>query len=437
MALIDALTVPLDPTSAATLAENGLEYRRVLADTDAFAPFQQAVNRGFLGEEATEEQVTWSVEAMAARRMLGIYDPASVETSAPVATVDSWVVEMTTEPGRTLPMWGISGVTVSSTHRRRGIATAMLQGELRAAADAGIPIAGLTVSEATIYGRFGFGPAVYTTRWEVETARARWIGPRPEGRLDAVTREVLEQDLASVHERVRLHHPGEVAGYVGLWRRAAGLNSGNTESRKIRGLRFTSPDGAVRGSLAYVLEENENDYTKSTLHIHHLIADGDDAYAALWRFALEHDLVGTVKAYLLSEDEPVRWMIADQRGIKAVTTDHEWLRILDVEAVLGSRSYRVPGSVTIQVSDPLGLAEGTWRLVVDDAGQATVTAASTDEAGDADVTVSVAVLGSLLLGGVSARTLRTAGLVKASAETAQWLDQAFAPTARPRLSLWY
>ena len=52
MALIDALTVPLDPTSAATLAENGLEYRRVLTDTDAFAPFLQAVNRGFLGEEA-------------------------------------------------------------------------------------------------------------------------------------------------------------------------------------------------------------------------------------------------------------------------------------------------------------------------------------------------------------------------------------------------
>ena len=72
MALIDALTVPLDPTSAATLAENGLEYRRVLTDTDAFAPFLQAVNRGFLGEEPTEEQVTGSVEAMSALRIVGI-----------------------------------------------------------------------------------------------------------------------------------------------------------------------------------------------------------------------------------------------------------------------------------------------------------------------------------------------------------------------------
>ncbi|MGU7753863.1 GNAT family N-acetyltransferase, partial [Klebsiella pneumoniae] len=76
-----------------------------------------------------------------------------------MATVDSWVSELTVSPGRTIPLWSISAVTVAPTHRRRGIATAMLTGELRAAAAAGYALAGLTVTEATIYGRWGFSPA--------------------------------------------------------------------------------------------------------------------------------------------------------------------------------------------------------------------------------------------------------------------------------------
>ena len=61
-------------------------------------------------------------------------------------------------------MWAISMVTVAATHRRRGIARGLLEGELRAAASAGVPMAGLTVTEATIYGRYGFGPAVPVSR---------------------------------------------------------------------------------------------------------------------------------------------------------------------------------------------------------------------------------------------------------------------------------
>ncbi|MFP3813618.1 GNAT family N-acetyltransferase, partial [Bacillus sp. SIMBA_005] len=78
----------------------------------------------------------------------------------PVATTNAWVTPLTIPGGGELDMWAISMVTVAATHRRRGIARSLLEGELRAAVSAGVPMAGLTVSEATIYGRYGFGSAI-------------------------------------------------------------------------------------------------------------------------------------------------------------------------------------------------------------------------------------------------------------------------------------
>ena len=46
----------------------------------------------------------------------------------------------------------------------------------------------LTVSESTIYGRFGFAPAAMSTEWEIDTRRARWTGPASTpGRVEFVT----------------------------------------------------------------------------------------------------------------------------------------------------------------------------------------------------------------------------------------------------------
>ncbi len=67
-------------------------------------------------------------------------------------------------------------------------------------------------------------------------------------------------------------------------------------------------------------------------------------------------------------DEPVRWMIADQRAAAGRLGEHGWLRILDVPAVLTTRTYAGPGAFTLTVTDALGFAEGTWRLEIDDGG---------------------------------------------------------------------
>lgn len=432
MASAQNTTPPLDAESTAALAATGLEYALVDIEGDGFPAFLSSVARGFLGEEPTKEQVENSREGLRGRRLIGVYDRAGDQPDAPVATVDSWVSELTVSPGRTIPLWSISAVTVAPTHRRRGIATAMLTGELRAAAAAGYALAGLTVTEATIYGRWGFSPAAWASDVAVDTRRVRWTGPVAPGRLDFVPRESLTARLAAVHERIRVQRPGAVPGWDGRWRGIAGLTPEAPDAKKVRAVAYTDTAGVERGVLVYTIAEREQ-YTEHELQIRALFADGDEALAALWRFAIEHDLVGKVTAELQPPVPPVQWMVSDRRAVTATLTDHHWLRILDVPGALASRAYSGPLDLVIGVEDGLGIAAGAWRVRIGADGEASVE--RTD--GEPEVWMPVGSLSSLLLGGVRATELATAGLVRGAGEDLAAIDAAFAPAATPLLDIWY
>ncbi|MCK5930051.1 MAG: GNAT family N-acetyltransferase, partial [Nocardioides sp.] len=79
--------------------------------------------------------------------------------SRPVATFSSWDQEINVGGASLLPLRMITDVTVAPTHRRRGLLTKLMSEDLAEAAAEGVPVAALTVSEGSIYGRFGFGPA--------------------------------------------------------------------------------------------------------------------------------------------------------------------------------------------------------------------------------------------------------------------------------------
>lgn len=432
--------IGLDPISADRLAAAGFDYRLVAGVDAAFDQFTMAVDRGFLGGRPSAEEMAGRRERFEDSRGVAVHDLSASSPEVPVATLVAWGMEVTVDVDAFLPLWSISAVTVLATHRRRGIARAMLEGELRAASAAGYPIAGLTVSEATIYGRYGFGVATHGADWTINAGQAGWRGPRPTegdrpGRLDHVEQAPLAAELAALNEATRGRRPGEVEGFASLWQELAGIRPGKSNDR-VRGVTYTDADGVVQGALAYVLEPDKDDFTNHTLRVNGLLAKTPDAYAALWRYALDHDLVRTVAASLRGLDEPLRWMLADQRALKVTERDHHWLRILDVPVCLGARRYRAAGSVLFEVDDPLGLAAGTWRLTVDAQGAAVVEAASASSEQDR-VRLGVAELSSLLLGGVRASVLRAAGQLDCDEATASWLDVAFQPVSAPVLSYWY
>lgn len=433
MTVIDSRDIPADPTSAEHLAAEALVYRVVdTADGAQSESFQRAMTRGFLGAEPTPEVLASGRSAFESRRNIGVYDAAATD-APPVATIDSWVTPMALPGGGELPMWAISGVTVSATHRRRGIARALLEGELRAAAAAGVPIVGLTVSEATIYGRYGFGSALHMSRFTVDTRRAGWAGPASGGRVEYVDRDMLAAELGSVHDRVRGHRGGQIPGWSSRWTGIAGLSPSDTDRDQVRGIRFRDADGEVRGAMAFTLSERSGSF-RFALNVRLLVAETPEATAALWGFALQHDLVDEVTADLRPLDDALPWLVRDPRGVTQTVHDHGWLRLLDLPTALTARTYSAQIDAVLRVRDPLGFASGDWRLRVDQAGKASVDSVE-DVAVDAELDVSA--LSILFAGGVRASTLRAAGRIDADSTVVDALDRAFVSFPAPALDIWY
>ncbi|MGN8027854.1 GNAT family N-acetyltransferase [Microbacterium sp. 22242] len=433
MTPLDPKTVPADAQSAESLRAAGLEYRVVELDDEASAAaFVRAVARGFLDKDPSPEAIAETRDVFRTRRDIGVFDPGSTGLAdVPIATVNSFETRLSV-PGGEVPIWAISAVTVNPTHRRRGVARAMLEGELRSAAAAGAALAGLTVTEATIYGRYGFGPAVPVASFTVDARRAGWSAVPSPGRLDSVEQDVLADALAGLHERLRPARAGQVSAWPQRWAQLSGLAAGDASGPAVRGVRYVDADGAVQGAMAYLLEPLSDGFG-ADLTVRHLAAATPEAMRALWCFAVTHDLVRTVRASLRPVDDPLPWLVADQRAVQTVVHDHGWLRILDVPAALQARRYRAPLDLVLRVSDPLGFADGAWRVRVGADGKAHV-AVSADAA---DLELDVAALSALYLGGVSATTLRAAGRVGATADAAEAFDHALGAAAAPALTIWY
>lgn len=433
MALIDARGISADQTSVDRLAREDLDYR-VLDTTDAarVTAFQRAMARGFLGAEPSAAIREEGVGTVRSRRNIGVYEPDAPADRLPVATIDSWVTPLTI-PGGEIGMWAISGVTVAGTHRRRGIARALLEGELRAAAAAGVPVAGLTVSEATIYGRYGFGSAIPVARFTVDVRRAGWAGPVPGGRVEYLEREELAVELGETHERARSARSGQVPGWTARWAGLSGLATSDADRDRVRGVRYRDESGAVRGVMAFHLSERGGTF-RFSLHVRLLVGETAEATAALWRFALQHDLVDEVTADLRPLDDALPWLVVDPRGVTQEVHDHGWLRVLDVPAALTARTYAAPLDTVLRVEDALGFASGTWRLRVDGDGSARVEGAATAEA---DLAMDISALSSVYAGSVRVAALHGAGRITGAADAVEAMDRAFMAFPAPSLDIWY
>ncbi|BDI23787.1 GNAT family N-acetyltransferase [Herbiconiux sp. L3-i23] len=439
MSSFDPRALPLDKTSESRLRQAGLTYRLVdTSDADWFGTWLRSDARGFHDVDPEDAVLADTRAALAYRRTTEVVDPTSSTPDAAIATVSSWPAELTVSPGRLVEAWAISAVTVSPTHSGRGVARALLESELRTAAAAGLPLAALTVSESTLYGRYGFAPAAMTADWRIRTARAKWTGPIPDGIVELISRHEWRDQIDDLYERVRLQNPGHIDAWARRFDQKAGLTgeSPEHESRRLRAARYLDETGEVRGLMLYrVSAADDAEFTDHKLTVDSLITETDDAETALWRLALTTPLVSEVIAPLRRLDEPVRWQIADWRAALVSPRDNLWLRILDVPATLTSRRYDSPGAVTLQVSDPLGHAEGTWILGVGSDGRATVEPASGADA--ATISLDIATLSAIFLGAVSVDTLARAGRITGDAESIRRADALFHTATEPWLPFWF
>lgn len=462
----DFQTFSADATSVANLAKQGLRYAVVdTGDEAVFGAWLHADDRGFLQANRSDEQLKRTAEGLGYRRTIGVYDDALAARPGaragagtassgpsdlapwPIATVNSWPGQLTLpgstfEHPRTLASWAISSVTVAATHRRRGVARNLLEGELRTAAALGVPMAMLTVSESTIYGRFGFAPAAYASDWTIDTRRVKWSGPAASGRVEYLSVAQYRDEVPLLYDRVRLASPGEIDVWPLRWDQLVGLDAPDSDRTKgLRAVRYVDEAGVTRGLALFRLTGGDDDFTQHSVTLARLDAETTDADLALWRFVLELDLTIELKAHLRRPEEPMRWLLGDFRAAHVDVWEHQYLRVLDMAAVYEARGYSATGSVVFDVTDPLVFAAGIWRLAVepvDGVLQGTVTKLDAVPDGVAALSMSANELAAIYLGGVSVATLVAAGrITEVTPGSAAAADALLHVDRAPWLSVWY
>lgn len=364
----------------------------------------------FLQPSPTPESVVHRQQRMADHRLFAARDGART-----VATFRSFDSDLTIPGGSVpLPVNAISSVTVLPTHRRRGLLTRWMTGELDRARDAGTAASILIASEAPIYGRFGFGVATTACTWTLDATRARMLVP-PSGSVELVDRQSFVDAAPAVYAGARARQPGTIERTLTRWQMLAQTITPLQDEDRMRQLAIhRDAGGHADGLLVYRVEEKSHDrVSASVLTVEDLVTASDAAYADLWRFCCDVDFVTTVVAPDRSPGEPLPLLLADPRAARdGATSDFLWVRLHDVVAALEARRYPVAGRLILEVTDGLGQVDGCYELEISGNGAARCLPRE-DLPSAADLHLDAATLATLWMGGGNVAALSRAGLLRA------------------------
>ena len=307
--------------------------------------------------------------------------------------------ELTLPGGALLPVSAITGVTTTQTHRRRGLLSQMMRQDLDASRERGEAVAILVAAEYGIYGRYGFGPATRQHGWEIDTARAGGLrADLPEatgGRLELISMAELGKLGPEFHERWRRTHPGAIARDESFWRVANGeIIPPGSDWKEPFALVHRTADGTVTGLVLYAVEDVwDHSNPNCPLTVKGFLALDQPTANTLWRYVFSVDWVRRVVVQNIGPDDPLPLLLVNPRAAIPYEENFDlmWLRVLDVPAAFGARTYASARRVVLDVSDQDGYAAGRWALEadVDGSGRAVPT---TD---DADLALSASALGTL------------------------------------------
>ncbi len=275
----------------------------------------------------------------------------AVDDGAVVASAGAYGLQMTVPGGGSLPTGGVTFVGVSTTHRRQGLLRRLMDDVHADIAARGEPLAALTASEGGIYERFGYGVATQRRITLIDRRRVQlapqYVPEKPSLRVIEHDDPTLVDELRSRWARVRTQRAGEIDRTPAWFRLQIG-------DRGQGATWILHDDGFASWKTTQRWNEGHPNHEIELLD---LAAATPDAHAALWHAVLSVDLAGPIRARLLALDDPLPYLLTDQRALRTIElNDFIWCLPLDVPACFGARTYATDDDVVVE-------CEGTrWRI---------------------------------------------------------------------------
>ncbi|MYW70018.1 GNAT family N-acetyltransferase [Streptomyces sp. SID8379] len=332
--------------------------------------------------------------------------------------------------GAQLPCPGVTFVSVAPTHRRRGVLSGMMAELFSRCAAEGAPLVSLWASEASIYGRFGYGAGTYGATVEIDSSRPLALRVSPDPRpLRLVDTDAAPALLGPYFERTRTRRAGRL-GRTPEWWREEWLVDKDEEDDELSPPRVVALGDPLAGYAIYRTKPGDDARrTPGLVRLDDLEADSPQVAAALWSYLAAIDLTGRVRAWGRPVDDPLTLFAADRDQVR-VTEEFPalWVRLVDVRAALAARTWAAPADVVLEVRDDrLPANAGTFRLIASPDGFSYAPTADSP-----DLSLEVRDLASAYLGAVTVRSSVAAGLVtEHTPGAASMLDAALAVGTMP------
>jgi predicted acetyltransferase len=353
---------------------------------------------------------TFTAEEMADHDRWFEYDRsmAAFDGDRIVGTGGAYSMELTLPGLTTIPIGGLTAISVLPTHRRRGILRSMIAYHFAECEGRGELVSGLGASESVIYGRFGYGLATTFADYEIDPRRAQFLRqPAGPGNLRLLEPEETAKIVPPLYDRYRRGQPGELSRSQSWWdvyaRDPEWTRDGASRHFDVV---YESGPGRVDGWVSYRVETRwPSGLAANIIKVRMLVGLTPEAEAALWRYLFDMDLAGTIRLGDRPVDEPVRWRLADPRRLRVTEVgDQLWLRLLDLRGALAARRYAVEGELVLEVTDAQRPRnQGRFRL---EGGPDGATCEPTTA--DPDLGLDIADLGAAYLGGAKLASLARA-----------------------------
>jgi predicted acetyltransferase len=327
---------------------------------------------------------------------------AAFDGDKPVGLAAAYAFDLSI-PGGELPCAGVTWVGVLPTHRRRGVLRDFMRRQLDDVRSWGEPLAALWASEASIYGRFGYGAAVPGI---VAKSNPRRFVLKPDAPSNVSVR-LTDADEAfrlfpPIYDRFRAGRAGMLSRSEAWWKELRLADP--KEWRRGASKKFfavAEVDGNAEGYTTYrVKDEWEDGFAKGEVRVVELFATSSAVELELWRFLHSIDLTTKVHVFSLDPASPLFLNVHDPRALGLRLADALWLRLVDVDAALKARSYKPGDSIVLEVSDEVCPWNAGRYRVGDDAGRTEDTA---------DLALDVADLAAAYLGAFDFHRLVHAG----------------------------
>ena len=350
---------------------------------------------------------------------------AAFEGDRIIGGAGAFTYRMSVPGGALVPAAGITVVGVLPTHRRRGGLRKLMQEQLDDCRARGDFVAYLWASEATIYGRFGYGLASRMGEISLAKDRTRFALPfEPRGTVRLVDLEEAARTFPPLYEQVVAQRPGMFVRSKDWWETRKLFDDPARRQGGPKNLVLLELEGKPAGYAIYNVKQDwVSGFSKGVVNVVEVVTPTPEATRELWRWLLDFDWTSEFKADLLPLDHELFMLVAEPRRLQFKINDGVWVRLIDIGQALSARTYN-DGEIVLDVEDAfMPENAGRWRVTPSGAER-------TDDA--ADLHLDVTSLGSVYLGGFTFDSLvRASRAQELTEDAAVRADELFRTSVEP------